>query len=683
MKQVGVDYFKEFCFPQRLQTNGEILSFVVKQADMKLNGYKNNIWLHQNGISRPLTFAGDIQDYWWASRETIVFSAERKAKGEKQTGKKTPQTMLYKISVSYPGEAEEFLQLPYDIQEIEFIRPDYFVFSAVYNPETEECVGLNEQEAEEKWMQQQSCTIFTELPFWANGQGVVSGQRTRLYKYKEGEITLLTDADTSVEHVRLSTQKDAVYCLAQTYRTKAEFENRLLEISLSTLEVRDFTVEKKFMHLSFALLTNDDIVVFGSNSQEYGINQNGDFYLVDGVTGQSRVLYEGQEYSGWDSLNSDLKMAAECRWFAHDDLVYWTSTVGSDAQLLTIDCNTGAVHQVTNESGAVMEIVLLENTVYFSGMRGLQGAELYRFENSMESQLTRLNEKCTKDYSLATMEEVFFENSEGFLLRGWMLPPLHFDRQGEAGVPAIVNIHGGPKMAYGSLLFHEMQYWSAQGYAVLFCNPTGSDGNGAEFSDIRGRYGLIDYEDIMMFVEEVLERYDWIDGDRMGVTGGSYGGYMTNWIIGHTNRFRAAVSQRGIASWISMATTTDIGYYFASDQAGADIWSDIDAVWEQSPLKYADKVATPTLFLHSDQDYRCWMSEALQMYTALKIHNVEARLCLFHNENHDLSRTGKPQSRVRRLQEITRWFDKHLKEECLEVSEESTENYGEKNIFEE
>ncbi|MDD4078523.1 MAG: S9 family peptidase, partial [Eubacteriales bacterium] len=225
----------------------------------------------------------------------------------------------------------------------------------------------------------------------------------------------------------------------------------------------------------------------------------------------------------------------------------------------------------------------------------------------------------------------------------------------------ILDIHGGPKTVYGEVFFHEMQYWANAGYFVFFCNPRGSDGRGNEFADIRGKYGTIDYDDLMAFTDAVLAKYPGIDQERVGVTGGSYGGFMTNWIIGHTDRFRAAASQRSIANWVSMGFTSDIGFYFEEDQVSTTPWQDIDKVWWHSPLKYADKVSTPTLFIHSEEDYRCWLAEGLQMFTALKYFGVEARLCMFRGETHELSRSGKPKHRIRRLREITDWFDKHLK----------------------
>ena len=165
----------------------------------------------------------------------------------------------------------------------------------------------------------------------------------------------------------------------------------------------------------------------------------------------------------------------------------------------------------------------------------------------------------------------------------------------------------------------------------------------------------------MAFTDEVLDRYPAIDSERLGVSAGSYGGFMTNWIIGHTNRFSAAITQRSISNMVSMFAMSDIGYYFIDDQAAATPWTDADDLWRQSPLKYADRITTPTLVIHSDQDYRCPLAEGMQFFTALKVHGVQSRMVIFKGESHGLSRGGKPKHRVRRLEEIVNWFDTYLK----------------------
>jgi len=163
-----------------------------------------------------------------------------------------------------------------------------------------------------------------------------------------------------------------------------------------------------------------------------------------------------------------------------------------------------------------------------------------------------------------------------------------------------------------------------------------------------------------LFTNEVCAKYPAIDRARIGVTGGSYGGFMTNWVVGHTSRFKAAATQRSICNWISKAYASDIGYYFNTEQMQADPWNNLDKMWWHSPLKYAQNVTTPTLILHSDEDYRCHIAEAYQWFTALKLNGVKTRLHIFHGENHELSRTGKPDNRARRLQELTSWMDTYL-----------------------
>ena len=164
----------------------------------------------------------------------------------------------------------------------------------------------------------------------------------------------------------------------------------------------------------------------------------------------------------------------------------------------------------------------------------------------------------------------------------------------------------------------------------------------------------------MVFTDKILSEYP-IDKKKVGVTGGSYGGFMTNWIVSHTQRFAAAATQRSIANWISFYGTSDIGYYFAQDQTDANPYHDLDKMWEQSPLKHAMNIQTPLLFIHSDQDYRCPIEQAMQLYTVIKEQGVETRFVWFKGENHDLSRTGRPKGRIKRLQEITDWMNKYLK----------------------
>lgn len=227
----------------------------------------------------------------------------------------------------------------------------------------------------------------------------------------------------------------------------------------------------------------------------------------------------------------------------------------------------------------------------------------------------------------------------------------------------ILEIHGGPATAYGNGLHHEMQVMASKGYVVLYTNPRGSHGYGHDFVNaVIGDYGGMDYEDIMAGVNYALENFTFIDHNRLFVTGGSYGGYMTNVIVTRTDRFKAAVTQRSICNWHSFYGTSDIGFYFTEWQHGhADLWDDAEKLLKLSPLHHARNVKTPILILHSEQDLRCPMEQAEQWYVALKRLGVETKLVRFPDENHELSRSGKPKHRLERLKHLIGWFDDRLR----------------------
>ena len=280
--------------------------------------------------------------------------------------------------------------------------------------------------------------------------------------------------------------------------------------------------------------------------------------------------------------------------------------------------------------------------------------EIVRLSDMKE--LTHLND--LSDYYVAQPQRITL--SKKTKIQGWVLLPEGFDKK--KTYPAILDIHGGPKCAYGEIFYHEMQYWANEGYIVFFCNPRGGDGRGNAFADLRRQWGGIDYEDIMDFTDEVLRLYPQIDKNRVGVTGGSYGGYMTNWIVSHTDRFRCAATQRSISNWMTEVCASDYGIDFPYEMQYTDLYSCHDELWSMSPLKYVNQVKTPLLFIHSTEDYRCTFVEALQFYTAVKCRGVETKLVGFRGENHGLSRGGKPKHRIRRLYEITQWMNRYLKE---------------------
>ena len=276
-------------------------------------------------------------------------------------------------------------------------------------------------------------------------------------------------------------------------------------------------------------------------------------------------------------------------------------------------------------------------------------------------QLTHLNESWLRGIDLGEMTEVWFKGPAGNDLQGWILKPPGFDESDR--YPAILEIHGGPWTQYGNLFMHEFYLLAANGYVVFFSNPRGGKGYGEGHTRaIHHNWGSADYEDVMTWANYVAAQ-EYVDTSRMGVTGGSYGGYLTLWIIGHTDRFAAAVAQRVVSNALSFWGSSDVGYFFEDTWAGnRPPYETIDPYWEQSPMKTIGNAATPTLLIHSEQDLRCNLEQATQAYLALRQLGVDTELILFPEESHGLSRGGRTDRRVARLNHILRWFDRYLKE---------------------
>jgi dipeptidyl aminopeptidase/acylaminoacyl peptidase len=233
--------------------------------------------------------------------------------------------------------------------------------------------------------------------------------------------------------------------------------------------------------------------------------------------------------------------------------------------------------------------------------------------------------------------------------------------------PLLLNVHGGPFTQYGNGFFDEFQVEAGGGYAVVYCNPRGSSGYSEEWGRaIRGPgaagpgWGSVDYDDCLAVVDEALRRFDFIDPERLGVIGGSYGGYMTSWIVSHTDRFKAAVSERAVNSFVSMWGSSDAGWdmkgYF-----GSFLYEDVATYLKISPLTYAEHIRTPLLILHSENDLRCPIEQGEQLFVTLRLLKRPVEMVRFPVESHELTRSGSPLHRVQRFALVLEWFDRYLK----------------------
>jgi len=272
--------------------------------------------------------------------------------------------------------------------------------------------------------------------------------------------------------------------------------------------------------------------------------------------------------------------------------------------------------------------------------------------------LTRFNRDLLDGIDLGQVEETWIKGPDGNDLQGWIIKPPGFDPAKK--YPSILEIHGGPLTQYGNFFFHEFYFLASQGYVVHFTNPRGGRGYGeAHAAAIWGRWGSVDYDDLMAWTDHVASQ-PYIDLARMGVTGGSYGGYMTVWIIGHTQRFKAAAAGRCVSNFVSMWGSSDSNWTFQQVVNDKAPFEDLPAYWDRSPIKYIGNARTPTMVLHNEFDLRCPIEQGEQVFVALKSLGVESEMVRFPDEFHGLSRTGRTDRRIARLNHILGWFERHL-----------------------
>ena len=456
--------------------------------------------------------------------------------------------------------------------------------------------------------------------------------------------------------------KKIVFSVNRSENQDFEFRQTLYMVDVESKEEKTIIDEEGYFG-GAAFSLDDAFLAFVGSDATYRNATHTELYMYDTESGSRQVLTEGIDAPVGDYVVADHQQGANSPavvWTENNHLYFQVSAMG-DVRLYAASVE-GEMYPATGEDEHVygFDVSKTGDFALLTVSNSTHVGELYlhTIATGERKALTAFNEEFEKEVELVHPETIVYKGAKDWDVHGWLLKPAGF-KEGEK-FPLIVDIHGGPHAMFANTFFHEMQLLAAQGYGVLYVNPRGSHGYSQQFvDDVRGDYGGGDYEDIMAGVDYVIAEHNWVDENRLGVTGGSYGGFMTNWIVGHNNRFKAAVTQRSISNWVSFLGVSDIGYYFSDWQIGADMM-DVEKLWKHSPLKYAKNVETPLLILHSENDFRCPIEQAEQLYITLKQLKKETSFVRFPDADHNLSRTGLPNLRYARLEQITEWFNKYL-----------------------
>ncbi len=671
MKPIKVPDFANYKMLSSMEfsSDGKYGVVCVAQPDVESNSYFTNLWVFnpKKGAFKQLTSGNAERFFDFNSPKSVIFPSLRSESDKKKVQNGELLTVFYEISLE-GGEAKELFRVPLNGATAKKIGKDLYLISALFDnarPDFASLKGDKLAAAKKAYEEEKDYEVVDELPFWFNGRGFINKKRSRLYLYnaKKNKLEPLTEPLFDTGIVKYCPKCNKVAYTGAAFTARQGQTSGLYLYDVETGETKCLVEDGSYSIGNLCFDGKHGDIVFSGSPLTDGYPAPGhSLYAVSLQGGKVETLFEQLPEDLGCTTGCDVRYGGGATMKAVDGVLYLVTSYDNTSGLCTFTRGEKELHHITKPEFGVDFLGVCDGHVYTVGLNGTQLQEVYEVnvENGEYKQLSQFNTAFFKDKYVAEPQPLSFTNKDGVRIDGFVLLPIDYDPNKK--YPGILEIHGGPRTNYCAGFMHEMQVMASAGSFVFFCNPRGSSGRGEEFANIRGKYGTIEYEDIMAFTDEVLKKYPTLDKDNLGVTGGSYGGFMTNWIIGHTNRFKAAASQRSISNWVSFFGVCDIGPWFGKrEMGGATPWENLEGLWNASPLQYAMNAETPTLFIHSDEDYRCWLPEGIQMYSALQLKGVPTRMCIFHGENHELSRSGKPKHRIRRMNEINDWLFHYIK----------------------
>jgi len=627
--------------------------FVKTHIDEELNDYISNLYhldLNSDEISQWTFDKKRVsQPRWSPDGKQLLFLSNRDEKNQ-----------LYLLRTD-GGEAQKITNEENGIAQAAF-SPDG---KKIIYQTSVKANGDEEEEKDEKDKDKKELlkpTIVERMKYKADGAGLIDlkYQQLKLYDLESEETTVILEGQQNYLFQAWIDDEQFIYSTDEDVDQDFNFNHNVYIYHLKTKETTEIPTEQGYA-IGFTVSPNKENLLFVHMGREYKNATHAKVYLHQLKTNNTICITEHLDRPVGDHTAADVQQQTVLQsvvWADDERFYFPVSTMGN---VVLYEGNIdGEIKPAIEDDFHIYGFDVLNDTVVLTISTPTNPSEIYTFDRSTNDlkQISHFNKKLLDEVEIVKPEAISYQSKDDWTVHGWFMKPAQF-KDGES-YPMVVNIHGGPHAFYGNTFFHEMQLIAAKGYAVMYVNPRGSHSYGQTFVDaVRGDYGNGDYEDIMNGVDYVLSQYAWIDESRLGVTGGSYGGFMTNWIVGHTDRFKAAVTQRSISNWISFRGVSDIGYYFNEWQIQADL-DDLEKLWKHSPLAYVNNIKTPLLIIHSENDYRCPIEQAEQLFIALKHQKKETKFIRFPQSDHNLSRTGKPNLRIERLNHLIGWFDEYL-----------------------
>jgi dipeptidyl aminopeptidase/acylaminoacyl peptidase len=657
-------YRFELITDMHMSPDGKHIVYSIQRVEKNTEKKHSNLWVVPTSGGSPKQFTHgnqvDMHPRWSPDGRSIAFISNR---GDER------QMQIFIIPFG-GGEASKLTNLKGTIGG--FVpSPDGKQFALTFRKKDKELVEIEGNEQKKKLG---IVARHYDRPFFkADGAGFMPKERWHLWTVdaKSGKAKQITDSEVFDEYDP-QWSPDSKHILFTSNRTDEPdlhpYDDEFYIIPCKGGRIKQVNTHDGSKHLP-AFSPDGKWIAYMGIEAKRDWWRNTRIYLspVSGK-GKTRCLTINFDFdSGAKTVNDIIGALHYMRpvWSADGKSIYFQVSRHGDTLLkrVSVEGQRPAVEDVVAEKGVIgafgFDRQHTKLGYYFGDMTSPGQLFVRNMKTAKTRKLTRVNDNFLNRINLGDIEEVWFKGSSKNDLQGWIIKPPNFNPRRK--YPAILEIHGGPLVQYGNLFMHEFYYLAAAGYVVFFCNPRGGQGYGEKHARaIKNNWGTVDYDDLMAWANYVV-RKKYVDKDRVGVTGGSYGGYMTNWIIGHTNRFKAAVTQRCVSNLISFWGTSDFNWIFQDAFGGKPPWEDMNNLWRQSPMKYMGNAKTPTLVIHSEADHRAAIEQGEQMFVALKTQGIDSELVRFPDEPHGLSRGGRTDRRIKRLEYIRGWFDKYLR----------------------
>jgi dipeptidyl aminopeptidase/acylaminoacyl peptidase len=646
----------------RLSPDGRNVIYTQQRVDRKTEKKYSNLWIVPTGGGEPRSFtSGDQNDYqprWSPDGSQVAFLSNR--------GDLEKPAQIYLISAG-GGEAQRLTEIKGEIDHLSWSPDGKQLLCLVQKTDAE---VLEREKDEQKKKLGVVSRHYDRVFYKLDGVGYLPHERWHIWTVdaRSGKARQLTDHPVIDDKFPAWSPDSRTIVYISNHSEKPDMHPRRDEIFLMPAKGG----ELRKLPAPFGEKLQPSFSPDGKWVAYYGIEGEFDSYHNQGLW---VVPADGSSPACNLTAPHDLHISPMTindvgspesmppTWTLDSRRLYFPVSYHGSSILDSIAIDGSDLRTEIGEGGVVGTFDFdrrQEQMAYFYGKMDDPGQVHVRsLSTGQDRTLTAANRDWLDEIDLGQVEETWFKSPSGMDLQGWILKPPGFDPAKK--YPAIIEIHGGPQVQYGKFLMHEFYYLSSKGFVVAFSNPRGGRGYGEEHTKaIWGNWGGADYDDVMAWTDTVAA-LPYVDEKCMGVTGGSYGGYMTNWIIGHTQRFKAAVTQRSVSNFVSMWGSSDFNWDFETELNNKPPYEDLNFYWDRSPMKYMGNARTPTLVIHNEMDLRCPIEQGEQVFVALQRLGVDSEMVRFPDEFHGLSRTGRTDRRIARLNHILRWFEKYLK----------------------